>query len=473
MSTDPSRLHEDWDPSPTYVPSDSANQPPPRSALPSAKVKRRKQTRLRPTIRIGRALASIGKSAVGSFVMLSMVSMIAMVLYFYWSIPAAALRAWPVYLLMLAPAFLVALAGRHFHTSATVGSRPLPQTAFEWLRARLRAGPPGISLARLEGRSVGSFYHPTSQTIVLGDDVRNSSLARAHSTAAHELGHALWVRRHPGIARVLLQCRRFNSSVFTVAMSFLFAIALSGQRSWLPLVAAAIAAAVAMAAIMLVEEFLASRIALQELRANHLDGDQLRSARRHLARAWGTYAMATIGYALPLLLWSQLSNFIGDGLLVIGDPPSRLEAGIVEISALLSLLSILATLPQALAHVRNRPIHRYWKLAIIPTAMASSLTCVLLCDQPLAQAAPWALTLAIVATFQQMTLPLTALLTLFAGLLTGHPPACHAKEACPPPATIPIQSVQSPDRWLNALRWVLVAALSLPLTALQLGWISP
>ncbi len=390
-------------------------------------------------------------------------------LYQYAQLVRAVWPAWPILGTFAVAVLLTGLAqslGRWYQRS----SSPLPHSAGAWLLERLAQEPAlGASLQELDKPGEENFYLPASRAIVLGAKVRDSCSAAAHAVAAHELGHALMHHRAPRLERFTLACRAQADRPFFWGMMLLFAASLHGDALAMDLARPLIAASVLLRIIVCVDELIASRLALRELRRHGLDAEHLRTSRRYLVAAFSTYAAAAAAYALPLLSWGWFERRFADGFLAPGAPLSCTGAAFASAAAVAVLVGLLGSL---LLLPSWKPDSRLRKGVLIVSALCCLFGPPLLlghlADQPLGFAEPWAVLLAVIPSFY-LSIPVWLGVAMLVALLPQlEIPTAPVR----PPPTLRKLSLESlrepPSRLLGNLRSLGMMAMAVPLALIYL-----
>lgn len=335
----------------------------------------------------------------------------------YVVVPAAAVATWPALVIVMLPALATLVAGVVFFAWRVGLEEPLATTAVEWLRAELaRSGKVGINVAtRTRGeRNHESFYHPASQTIVLADSVVDQHTARAHATAAHELGHALLHLARPGLSRTLMFAREHAEIVLHTGAGALAGAILVGNGGLRLAAVALIAVGFVLHALTLVDEVIASATARDRLRDHLSVPEHARTAHAHLRRALSTYVLRFVGVAGGLAIAVVVALRGGDGVLVPAPPP----VGKADLAA--DVIAVVTVAAAALALLRTPWASDRGPLvgasALVQTAglVWSPLMVCILCGQP---APAWTIALGAVTTFLLMSAPALIAVSVLASFL--------------------------------------------------------
>lgn len=241
---------------------------------------------------------------------------------------------WPLLLLLHAPrlAQSIALVIAKRVRSALDHRIPddLPQTAGEWLAARLAVLRIGVDAVVTD--KYPDAYDPRAKLIQLRDTTYFKPDPVYWATAAHELGHARIRAERPVIGWLRRATNIYVGPLFAVGVASITAYMLSGSPLANHLAFACFAVAAALHVFVLLDEALASIHAYRELRGIGHRGAILAV----LTTSFFTY-LATYGsYALLLTQWSLLD----------AAPPARAELTVIGwiVAVVLSLASIAAWL---------------------------------------------------------------------------------------------------------------------------------
>ena len=229
----------------------------------------------------------------------------------------------PLYFLMAAPGFLLALwaqgkVTRNFRRYSQVGTaRGLSgaETAAAILRTK---GISGVRIEPVPGR-LSDHYDPRSRTLRLSPDVYSGRSIAAAGIAAHEVGHAIqhaeayrWLTMRSNLVPVL-------SITSTLAMPTImigFVLSASGGSqvgSLITIVGIALFAVMVLFQIItLPVEFDASRRALLAIEQGGIvTPTELQGARDVLGAAALTYVAAAVSAAMTLLYFLIRSGLLG------------------------------------------------------------------------------------------------------------------------------------------------------------------
>lgn len=293
---------------------------------------------------------------------------------------------WPLLVVAHVPALVNTLVrvwtSRIWHRHDRAMPDDLPQTAGDWLRARLE---------ELESpyRAYASSKHESHcdrrrRLIVLASDVSFKPDPVYWAIAAHELGHSrapAWFRDLAVGAKVLRVVMVAAATAFACG-GVLYDLLLARMLALL-----GFAVAIGLKAVTLVDEAFASITAQRELRAAGLDEPRLRAARSVLRWAYVTH-LSTFVVELGLLAWWPLAD------LDLSRGPSTLTAIGTALAAVASVVIIV------------RVILPIWWLAWSPRLLvafsllapvAPFVFLVLAWDTAVGIGAPWLVVLALVA----------------------------------------------------------------------------
>jgi Zn-dependent membrane protease YugP len=247
----------------------------------------------------------------------------------------------------------------------------LPQTAGEWLKAKLVAL--GLSdrvrvVVTSEEKHSRDRFHVRRGVIQLTEETYFKRDPAFWATAAHELGHARYRLRFPLSTPLELEAGFIEAMLLKLALGLaagnvLLAIPLATQ-----LAHAMFIVAFALHAYEVAEEAIASGIGLSMLRAE-LSTEQLRAARQKLTAAFLTYFLPWLAYGLLLTQW-----WIVERLTAVPRVPSGgvTTLGLV-VAAIASAYLVLFGLMQVFAAVRAPrllaavpwPLELAWKACVV------------------------------------------------------------------------------------------------------------
>lgn len=306
--------------------------------------------------------------------------------------------AWPLLLVMAAPAIIatpIAVAIRWIERRASEHRVALGagagQTAGGWVLERLNREPAlGVRLVNLSDNNRRNHYYHESRTIALADVVHHGSSVADYVIAANQLGRALTYARVPWFYRITQWCWEAGELGFPCGVVLLVAVIATGLTSALPVAALCFAAVVLAKTLAALDEVSASRVAMRELRDAGLDRHQRRFARAYLFATFTRCLEYAIVAAGALAVWPQLVAWIGEGGVSLGKPPD----GWRELVPMLFAACVLAGAASAL-WLTLRPSTSEWLRVLLHPIMGLALFLILF-NQPIAAAAPWAVTMAAV-----------------------------------------------------------------------------
>lgn len=364
----------------------------------------------------------------------------------YAALPAELWTAWPLLLLKAGPAFIVAaiaISVRWIDRASSADSSSSGRSAGGWLTERLKRER-RISLVDLSDDDTINCYHPATRTIVLADAVHHGNGAGDYATAAHELGHALMHARAPLSARFTLWCRGQGDRCFNWGWLLLVSVVATGITGALPAARLCFAAAALAHTLVMIDEAIASTIAMRELRAAGLDRRQRWTARVDLFSAFTSYAIHAILAGAVLVMWPQLEAWIGEGGFSPGKPLGDwLELLSMFIAAGL-LAGTAAILWLTVSPARAQLSRLLSMLTVIACIVWAPSLFVLVYDQPIAAAAPWALVLLAITAFDVLHTPLHVAFSLVQRLAIrglGPPDRAVVHRLGPPVRSMPLESL--------------------------------
>ena len=263
---------------------------------------------------------------------------------------------WPIVAVAIAPKVLVQYAGYFFHGHMNHLDHKYPDSMKEhagyWTKqqiAKLRLKDVEVGKAREPFLSGLDAYLPFRDKIVLGEKTYDKQDPTFWAIGAHELGHAIDFRRRRFLRPLSIGGRLGQQQL----MSWLYAGLLTNTffgwaaanivLNWI-----AIAAAVC-GAIVLIDEALASIIAMRLLRTDErLDEATLGDLARHLFLAFGTYASVWLAVVATVVGWEHIATYIeANANFVPAEPlhPGRTTLG--------NLLSVFVMILCAMSIVRS------------------------------------------------------------------------------------------------------------------------
>lgn len=379
------------------------------------------------------------------------------------ALPGRVWTAWPL-LVMPALPVLVAVAvtscfrwlERRSSSDAPKETRPI----VEWLCDRLSPDTElGVWMITLSKDDERSGYRAGPRVIALGDDLLNSTSAAAYAIAAHELGHALIHARTPWLFRIALWCRPMGDFCFKWGWLLLIAMVATGVVISLPLAQLFVAMAAATHALVAVDEAIASKLAMRELRAAGLDARQRWLARRYLLFAFISYAGHAVLAVAALMTWPQLEAWIGDGSFTPGPLMNNRLALFTTFAAAAAVVSAFWFFIKSDG---EKALREMLSATCVATTTALFLN---LFDQPIVAEAPWELVMAAVLAFDMVTLPLSVVVLLIPLLAAGRDHLIH--RIGPDVRSSLLESTSTETPWHRGLR-VAYCMLGFPLALLYL-----
>lgn len=403
--------------------------------------------------------------------------LVAIVYAAYAAVPGRVWTAWPLFLILVAPGLLsvaVAIVFRRVEQRSCLDSSYRDRPAGGWLIDRLGQEPAlGVSLVGLSDDDKRNCYHSDSRTIVLADGVHHGNTLGNYATAAHELGHALMHARSPRLFRFTLWCRGKGERCFFWGWLVLVAMVATGTTSALPVAELCFAVAVAATTTVAVDEAIASKIAMRELRLAGFAARRRWIARFHLLCAFASYTTHAVAAGAVLMMWPQLEAWIGAGSFTPGNPPNDRVEQLSMFAAAGVLVSSAGALWMTI-RAAGEPQHRSPLPMAAVCVVCTMALFLIVFDQPIAAAAPWAVMMAALPAFELLTAPfaigLTKILQITA-FLFGPPERAALRRVGPPVRSIPLEALirkgQRPPRD-SALEVLAYCALSAPLAYLYL-----
>lgn len=375
-------------------------------------------------------------------------ALLALGYFVYAALPAHLWTAWPLLLIKSGPMVVtttVAIAVRWLDRASSAATLPDGLSAGGWLLKRLkRERKLGVTLVDLSDDDTINCYHWKSRTIALADAVHHGDGPGDYATAAHELGHALMHARAPWLFQITLWSRAQGDRCFNWGWLVLIAVVTTGITGALPAAELCFAGAALAHTVVALDEAIASRIAMRELRAAGLDRRQRWTARVDLVAAFTSYAIHAVLAVAVLWMWPQLEAWIGEG----GFSPGKPLGDWLELLSMLLAAGLLAGAVASLWLTVRPPDAQRMRLA----SKALMAACIvwapslflLVYDQPIAAAAPWALVLLAIPAFDMLDIPLNAALALVQRIVVkvlGPPDRAVVHRLGPPVRSIPLESL--------------------------------
>jgi hypothetical protein len=224
---------------------------------------------------------------------------------------------WPVCVLVYVPNLVRTAAMILFMRGArrldVANPDDLPHTAGEWLELEIiRLGLVGKVRAIVTDEdakiSIDAF-HPLHRTIQLTSNTHFKRDAVQWAIAAHELGHARFWLGWPVVARAIIGSRFVRELLVALGLGVAYGNVLYALPGATAFAFWCLAAAAALQIMQLVDEGVASILAMRSLRASTALGPHhLRAARGALVLAFMTYALAALAYASLLTQWRLIER---------------------------------------------------------------------------------------------------------------------------------------------------------------------
>jgi len=224
---------------------------------------------------------------------------------------------WPVCVLVYVPNLVRTAAMILFMRGArrldAANPDDLPHTAGEWLALEIDrlglAGKLRTIVTDAEAKISIDAFHPLHRTIQLTSNTHFKRDAVQWAIAAHELGHARFWLGWPLVARAIIASRYLRNWLVTLGLGIAYGNVLYALPGATAFAFWCLAAAAALQIMRLVDEGVASMLAVRSLRASPaLGSHHLRAARGALALAFMTYALAAIAYASLLTQWRLIEQ---------------------------------------------------------------------------------------------------------------------------------------------------------------------
>lgn len=290
---------------------------------------------------------------------------------------------WPVALLLYVPSLVTTVTRialtRSLRRLDKRHPDDLPLTAGEWLASELER----LGLHRRVRTMVTDQdaklsidgYHPFQGVIQLSAETHFKRDPMHWAIAAHELGHARFHTGWPVLGRfmiAMLYVKRVSIAVAVALVIGNVAFALPHVTNialWLFVMC------VALHLFVLLDEIVASVLAMQSLRASPMFAwSHMRSARRMLTLAFSTYLVGFLARMLLLAQWPLVEQLTRDALV----PPvmSLTTLGLV-LAALLSAVLVIGVLAPIVARIVKLP-DRVLGIGTVATAFAKPATFLLL-----------------------------------------------------------------------------------------------
>jgi Zn-dependent membrane protease YugP len=295
----------------------------------------------------------------------------------------------------------------------------LPLTAGQFAQhTAARLGLP-VRVFAMGGDKAQNAYHPWWRLVTLTPETFVKRDPTCWASAAHELGHARLHQRSWLLAEVLLLARQSVGTCGWFASTVVLAQLLYGAPALSQLALYAIGATIGLYALVLLDEVLASSIAMRILRQDgRLTPARLRSARQVLQAAFATYAVG-LGSKVALLFLQQEIEQRAALPLVPAEPLTGGYRVVVHVLALLvvgivawSLWRLLRTEPPPAD--AGEAARRRFVVTMLPYAsgLPTLLLLALVWDQPYGAWWPVACVLAWRSTLMVLVVPALPVLML-------------------------------------------------------------
>jgi Zn-dependent membrane protease YugP len=255
---------------------------------------------------------------------------------------------WPFFFLIYLP-HLMKMASRL--VAALVQSRldhrfpdDLPRTAGEWLEEKLEQN--GLSrevrAVAVAGEGILSIdgYNPREGVIQLTAETYFKKDPIYWGIAGHELGHALFRRRHRLLSALFSLAGWIKWALATFGLAIIVGNVLYGLPQVTSIAYYCLIGALILDVFVLVDEAMASALADKLLqRDGVLTPAHLRGARLFLFAAFMTYFSAFASHAILLTQWERLVELIGQGRFAqVAEPLQGWRSGLMVIISIWGLM---------------------------------------------------------------------------------------------------------------------------------------
>jgi Zn-dependent membrane protease YugP len=164
-------------------------------------------------------------------------------------------------------------------------------------------------------------YDPRRNPVMLKWAVTDKKNPIAWTMAAHELGHVLVHRNHPGWSALNLISRSLLNYLVTVLPVWLLLSAFFATSLTVNIVFGALIVATAVGAVVCIDDVWASRVAMREMRAEaKVSAPALDDIRRLLVAVFATHGAPVAAFATTLLFWTPLKTLLPSGGYELADP---------------------------------------------------------------------------------------------------------------------------------------------------------
>lgn len=269
----------------------------------------------------------------------------------------------------------------------------LPQTAGEWLAERLAALRIGVTAIVTDRHA--NAYHPRDRLIHLDARTHFKADPVYWASAAHELGHARLRVEAPFVGHLRSAADMLRGPLLGAGVGLAFGYVLYGIPLAGTLAFACLAAAAATGIGVLLDEALASVLAMRELRANDaIDFVHLRAARTMLILWFLTYVARYVTCAVMLGWWP-----------VVVEPASAHELAVAgwvacAVLSLASIVGIVLRLVELLAPGALARYPRFESYASYGAALAIAALIWIVWDYRLDPLYAWCVIAAIAASYR-------------------------------------------------------------------------
>jgi Zn-dependent membrane protease YugP len=290
---------------------------------------------------------------------------------------------WPVLLLVYLPSLVrtimrVAIT-RSLRRLDESHPDDMPLTAGEWLareidQLRLRWRVRTVVTDDDSKRSFDAYY-PFHGVIQLSAETHFKRDPMHWAIAAHELGHARFHITWPRVGRVTIAALYIKRTLIATAVALVLGNVAFALPHVTDVALVMLAVCVALHGFVLGDELIASLYAMEMLRATPGFGpSHVRSARRMLALAFSTYAIAFLSRALLLTQWPLVVELTRDAMV---PPLAALTTLGTVLAAVLSLVLVVASLTRVLGEIVRLP-DRVMNIGVTAILLTKPAVCALL-----------------------------------------------------------------------------------------------
>jgi len=196
--------------------------------------------------------------------------------------------------------------------------------ADKWFSERLDQLRLNQDVARGPLKSVFGFinaYDPRRDPVILSYTVKDKETPIAWAIAAHELGHIVVHRKNPGWSALNLFNRSVLHFLTNVLPIWLLFSAFFATPLTVKIVFGALIVATSVGALVCIDDVLASRVAMREMRAEQkVSEPALMDIRRLLFAMFLTHGAPVIALATTLMFWAPLETLLLSGSFEVASP---------------------------------------------------------------------------------------------------------------------------------------------------------